>query len=559
VGISDLRRWVLRFGLLCLVAALALFVYASRAHGHDARRILLFLSALGLGIGSFLTAVFISFLNRWWRGAIFGLLAVIVSQASYHLLVWSGWKTQSLPWRVWWISMVASLVMALLLVLRAAHRMPQDPVNILGRASTAIAAFTVSSLALRRDLLGELPALVLITVWAPVALGLGATLVIIVRSRPWPTLGPRGRIMALIASHLAMLGLGLYVGHRGAIETASPAPLPSSLATLSPSEVDAQLESDLSRLQAVCSGLKELEQRMAEYRETLRTRLAREARAYLRPEEDDRLRWSFVTYLSYRTALLRLVTTFAGYEAVHDPQQRARCFMLGYAAAATVYRSGLDFVDAYAEHPIERRKLNEAEPAWGIPAGMFDRVLQSVSADRHVQLCEEMAAYYEHQRDAWREQGIWPEQDFTWLDTLIHTSIESVRARGIERHRRWLELFMERVRQDTYTPLYAVQSTVAEWIGDIRIVDRPRCINYATVRSIQRRLKPGDILLERRSWNASNAFLPGFWPHAALYIGTTSHVSASPMRPRWSPAASCSLGPTTGGTRSPSSRLSPKG
>ena len=60
-----------------------------------------------------------------------------------------------------------------------------------------------------------------------------------------------------------------------------------------------------------------------------------------------------------------------------------------------------------------------------------------------------------------------------------------------------------------------------EWIGDLRIVKDAPLITVEQVRKdIVPKLKPGDLFLERRNWFLSNAFLPGFWPHSALYIGT---------------------------------------
>ena len=39
-----------------------------------------------------------------------------------------------------------------------------------------------------------------------------------------------------------------------------------------------------------------------------------------------------------------------------------------------------------------------------------------------------------------------------------------------------------------------------------------------------KKLKPGDIILERRNWYMSNLFITGFWPHAVLYIGTPKEI-----------------------------------
>jgi hypothetical protein len=51
-------------------------------------------------------------------------------------------------------------------------------------------------------------------------------------------------------------------------------------------------------------------------------------------------------------------------------------------------------------------------------------------------------------------------------------------------------------------------------------------VSDAQIEALKPRLQPGDVLLERRDWFLSNIGLPGFWPHAALYIGTAAERQA---------------------------------
>lgn len=73
---------------------------------------------------------------------------------------------------------------------------------------------------------------------------------------------------------------------------------------------------------------------------------------------------------------------------------------------------------------------------------------------------------------------------------------------------------------------YRAQSLVATEIGDWKIVGRDPFIKIEQIKALQKDLRPGDIILERRNWFMSNAFLPGFWPHSALYIGTSEDLAS---------------------------------
>jgi hypothetical protein len=105
------------------------------------------------------------------------------------------------------------------------------------------------------------------------------------------------------------------------------------------------------------------------------------------------------------------------------------------------------------------------------------------------------------------------------LDTRIEKTIDYVRENPIDRHTATMDLFLERLGDQAYTPILEVQATIAEWMGDTRVVEQPVPIESHQIKRIESELLPGDIVLQRSEWYLGNAFLPGFWSHAALYVG----------------------------------------
>jgi hypothetical protein len=72
---------------------------------------------------------------------------------------------------------------------------------------------------------------------------------------------------------------------------------------------------------------------------------------------------------------------------------------------------------------------------------------------------------------------------------------------------------------------FPIQMNVADTMGKVHLSSRRETfITREQIHEMRPSLEPGDILIERRNWHLSNVGIPGFWPHAALHLGTIAEA-----------------------------------
>ena len=517
--ISSLRG-IFRGLLAASLVTLAVLITSPEATGFDEAlppRVLM--TCLGVAVGSFLAFVLVAAWNRVPKLVMFGFVSLATSQVCFYLLWWTSLTQQPTLWRVWWVALVVAATVAL----RAPLVRPEKKPDWLWRATgvcTSLTGLLLAGLAADPSVPPDPSPLYLLAIVIPAMGAVLGFLALWARQAKLPKpSSPWAKMYWQTLLLFVVFFAGIYFGRASAPTAGQYELLPSTLAHLNSDEIDRQVNEDSQRLRKVTAAIEDLRTTAAALHSELGGRLTAENRDYYTPEEEDQIRWLYVSYLAQRAALVRMVTLYSGFESVRDPQLKARSFVVGLAAATTLYETSLRLIDTYGDQPRLRRKLNEPEPNWGLVAGIFDQIHDNVADHHNLSKCEELAHYFEEKAPEWRSAEVWPKKDFDWIEGRIVDAVEYVRSHQAGQDRSSLARLRERVRSDAYKPVYAVQSLVSEWIGDAKIVNRPPFIRVTQIEEMEKMLEPGDILLERRNWYLSNAFLPGFWPHAALYIG----------------------------------------
>jgi hypothetical protein len=294
------------------------------------------------------------------------------------------------------------------------------------------------------------------------------------------------------------------------------------LAALSEREHDARWREDLDSLRLWTRGLERV------------TRRAERARGLFSPrggrlptfEERARLRGFWSSFLDYLVALDGLKFFHSGFPGIPLDARRpahARSYLIAYAAFLSQYSAGLRLIRLVLGRRAVETLLDEAAPEHGLPAGQYAKLKWNVLHVADVTKLLVGEAYLDLFRD---ELG--RDREARRVLALVRRSLPRVKEHLAGHAVRYFAANAAAIFRSTlFRAWFPVQRGVARWMGEVTVKDRPPLVTRAQAAALARRLRPGDVLVERRNWHLSNVGLPGFWPHAALYVGTPSEISAA--------------------------------
>ncbi|MFT5105845.1 MAG: hypothetical protein ACI9UA_001467 [Pseudoalteromonas tetraodonis] len=203
-------------------------------------------------------------------------------------------------------------------------------------------------------------------------------------------------------------------------------------------------------------------------------------------------------------------------------REQYQAFTASFYAACLLNRTADFVVGRYGRSKVVHRKLDEPEPRLGIPKKRFTELFQSLSEPSHIWRFQQLILFAKNNESkilALREDPlVGPLVDLLLLEKpqLIDFSRRTFYRKRL---RYWCYAYV-RGQKSGY---HQAMETLYEWSGRTISNMRKRSPKRVTP-EVQAQLAPllqaGDIIVTRQFGALSNVFLPGFWPHSALYIGT---------------------------------------
>jgi len=249
-------------------------------------------------------------------------------------------------------------------------------------------------------------------------------------------------------------------------------------------------------------------------------------RGLFRPQEEAALLAWFARFLTIRSELWEVIGDVSApldgrVEGILDTEHW-RCFVLGYTSACLVVHLDRLLLETLAPASVTQRKLNEGSALHRIPRKQYTEIFESFTDPGKARQMEKAMRLARNQRRLLTAMSTDP------IVGEFVTNLDKLEAVLKPSRRRYFKLLMNyllhtfrrRGASARQQAVFATLETGGRLASELRDQWSPGRIDDDLRNQIDKLLQPGDVLICRHERALTNLFLPGFWPHAALYIGS---------------------------------------
>ncbi len=304
-----------------------------------------------------------------------------------------------------------------------------------------------------------------------------------------------------------LLGIALYVTQILAPVRESP------LARMDPARMRAEIQADIIHYAALRGAIDNLVSRFQQ--NALLQRDVASLTAAERTLLHQLWREGFVLFLEC-DMLKERYSGFYQVDYTAQPALHADAFFLAYATYITQYRACLTLQRMVDSNAFMETLLNESAP--GMPAKSYS-VMKQLLVHPDITLRVNAGTIYFELVKA----------QMTFVPAVIQDFENRRRdffATLAGNPQIYIENPLDMLEETAFKAWFPLQKHVALQMSNIRTASRDYLIAPEMMAASRSRLRPGDILLQRRNWYMTNIGIPGFWPHAALYIGTLDEMES---------------------------------
>jgi hypothetical protein len=238
-----------------------------------------------------------------------------------------------------------------------------------------------------------------------------------------------------------------------------------------------------------------------------------------------------LAHLKLREALLRTAENHECWLDLPDdlhaaitPRQQLEGVMLSLTAALVLYDNYLLSVTLFEEDDRLRRLLNDSNSGYGIGKDILTDISLDYASTRNRDRVRRAVKFYEEKiRELPPADKAGPRM--AYLSGLIDQSPSYDMTKAFSAHAARLKLqFMQRLTKDQLAELADGGVNLFSMLfgNTVGLVEtrKGRLFHRDDVRAtVSGSLRAGDILLEKTPFRLTDALIPGFWGHAAVWIG----------------------------------------